>query len=76
MADGDARSYLIGMIFGVADYEFAHIAQNIAETCQKYFQSFNAIKILSQYFCQLLKNISLQHYNFNILKYFSKQINI
>ena len=30
-----------------------HIAQNIAETCQKYFQSFIAIEILRQYFCQL-----------------------
>ena len=54
----------------------SHIAQNIAETCQKYFQSFIAIEILSQYFCQILQNISLQHYNFNILKYFCKQINI
>ena len=52
------------------------IAQNIAETCQKYFQSFIAIEILSQYFCQILQNISLQHYNFNILKYFCEQINI
>ena len=24
-----------------------HIAQNIAETCQRYFQSFSAIEILS-----------------------------
>ena len=39
-----------------------HIAQNIAETCQKYFQSFIAIEILPQYFCQLFQNISLQHY--------------
>ena len=39
----------------------AHIAQNIAETCQKYFQSFIAIEILSQYFCQTLQDISLQH---------------
>ena len=52
------------------------IAQNTAETCQKYFQSFIAIEILSQYFRQILENISLQHYNFNILKYFCKQINI
>ena len=53
-----------------------HIAQNIAETFQKYFQSFIAIEKLSQYFCQILQNITLQHYNFNILKYFCKQINI
>ena len=53
-----------------------HIAQNIAETCQKYFQSFIAIEIFSQYFCQVLQNISLQDYNFNILKYFCKSINI
>ena len=37
-----------------------HIAQNIAETCQKYFQSFIAIEILPQHFCQLVQNISLQ----------------
>ena len=53
-----------------------HIAQNIAKTRQKYFQSFIAIEILSQYFYQILQNISLQHYNFNILKYFCKPINI
>ena len=47
-----------------------HIAQNIAETCQKYFQSFSAIEILPRHFCQLFQNISLQHYNFNFLKYF------
>ena len=35
------------------------IAQNIAETCQKYFQSFIAIEILPQHFCQLFQNISL-----------------
>ena len=51
----------------------AHIAQNIAETCQKYFQSFIAIE-MSQHFCQILQNISLQHYNFQFLKYFCKQI--
>ena len=50
----------------------AHIAQNIAETCQKYFQSFIAIEILPQYFCQLFQNILLQHYNFNFSKYFRK----
>ena len=54
----------------------SHIAQNIAETRKKYFQSFIAIEILSQYFCKILQNISLQHYNFNILKYFCKQLNI
>ena len=53
-----------------------HIAQNIGGTCQKYFQSFVIIEILSQYFCQILQNISLQHYNFNILKYFCKIIYI
>ena len=41
--------------------ECSHIAQNNAEICQKYFQSFIAIEILSQYFCQILQNISLQH---------------
>ena len=53
-----------------------HIAQNIAETCQKYFQSFIAIEIVPQNFCGLFQNISLQNYNFNFLKYFCKQINI
>ena len=32
-----------------------HIAQNIAETCQKYFQSFIAIELLSQYFIKHCK---------------------
>ena len=50
----------------------AHIAQNIAETFQKYFQSFFVIEILPQHFFQLFQNISLQHYNYNFLKYFSK----
>ena len=50
----------------------SHIAQHIAETCQKYLQSFIAIEILLQHFCQLLQNISLQQYNFNFLKYFCK----
>ena len=47
-----------------------HIAQNIAETRQQYSQSFIAIEILPQHFRQLFQNISLQHYNFNFLKYF------
>ena len=47
-----------------------HIAQNIAETSQKYFQSFVTDGILSQHFCQILKNIALQLYYFNFLKYF------
>ena len=37
----------------------AHIAQNIAETCQNYFQSLIAIEILPQHFCQLFQNILL-----------------
>ena len=49
-----------------------HIAQSIAETWQKYFQSFIAIEILPQHFCQFFQNISLQHYNFNFLKYVCK----
>ena len=36
----------------------AHIAQSIAEICQKYFQSYIAIEILSLHFCQILQNIS------------------
>ena len=62
--------------FHSSNIDIAHIAQNITETCQKYFQSFIAIEIFSQNFCQILQNISLQHYNFNFLKYFCKQINI
>ena len=50
--------------------DVTHIAQNIAETCQKYFQSFIAIEMLPQHFWQLFQNISLQHYNLNFLKYF------
>ena len=46
------------------------MAQNIAEICQKYFQSFIATEIFSQHFSQILQNISSQHYNFNYLKYF------
>ena len=38
----------------------SHIAQNIAETCQKYFQSFITIEIWPQHYCQLFQNISLQ----------------
>ena len=53
-----------------------HIAQNIAERCQKYFLYFIAIEILSQHFCQILQNISSQQYNFNFMKYFLKLINI
>ena len=60
----------VAKMFG--EMESTHIAQNIAETCQKYFQSFIAIEILPQHFRQLFQNISLQHYNFNFLKYFSK----
>ena len=46
------------------------IAQNIAQTCQKYFVSIIENEILSQHFRQILQNISSQHYNFNFLKYF------
>ena len=54
----------------------SNIAQNIAERCQEYFLYFIAIEILSQNFWQILQNISSQHYNFNFLKYFWKQMNI
>ena len=53
-----------------------HIAQNIAEKFQEYFQYLIAIEILSQNVCKILQIISSQHYNFNFLKYFWKQINI
>ena len=32
-------------------FEYTHIAQNITERCQKYFQYFIAIGILLQNFC-------------------------
>ena len=38
--------------------KFTHIAQIIAETCQKYFQSFIATEMLSQHFYRILQNIS------------------
>ena len=53
-----------------------HIAQNIVEIWQEYFLYFIAIEILSQHFCQILQNISSQHYNFNFVRYFWKQTNI
>ena len=56
--------------FGIITQLPIHIAQNIAERCQEYFLYFIAIEILSQHFCQILQNISSQHYNFNFLKYF------
>ena len=49
---------------------------HIAETCQKYFQSFISIEILSQHLYQVLQNMLSQHYNFNFLKYRGKQMNI
>ena len=51
-----------------------HMAQNIAERCQKYFRYFIAIEILLQHFCQILQNISSKRYNFNFLKYLMKRI--
>ena len=35
----------------------SHIAQNITKKCQNYFQSFIAVEILPQHFCQLFQNI-------------------
>ena len=55
-------------------YKYTHIAQNIAEICQKYF--FFTKEILSEHFCKILQNISSQHYNYNFLKYFWNEINI
>ena len=52
----------------------SHIAQNIAEKYQKYFQYFIAIEILSQYFCQILQNISSQHYNFDSEIFLKKKL--
>ena len=48
----------------------SYIAQNIAERCHIYLQYFIAIEILSQDFCQILQNVSSQHYNFKFLKCF------
>ena len=42
---------LSGPIQLVFSWISAHIARNIAETCQKYFQSFIAMEILPQHFC-------------------------
>ena len=38
-----------------------HIAQNITETYQKYFQYFIAIEIFSQHFRQILQDILSQN---------------
>ena len=67
----DPYEQLIVETFGVS-VGVTHVAQNIAEICQKYLQSFITIEILPQHFCQLFQNILLQHYSFNFLKYFCK----
>ena len=54
---GKSEKYGIGNMKYVKD-DNTHIAQNIAKRCQEYFLYFIAIKILSQYFCQILQNIS------------------
>ena len=46
--------------------EHPHIAKNIAETCQKYFQSFIAIEILQQHFFNYSK---IFHCNITILTF-------
>ena len=56
------RIYIHCYIMMKLEVRIPHIAQNIAETCQKYFQSFIATKIL--------QNILSQDCNFNNLKYF------
>ena len=43
------------------EFDDGHIAQTIAETYQKYFQSFIATEIFSEHFFQILQNISSQH---------------
>ena len=63
------------MYFESVFIKLTHIAKNIADTCQKYFQSVIATETFSQHFCQILQNISSQHYNFNFLNYSKKQIN-
>ena len=62
VATGDCDDFTLIFFFFSS-----RIAQNIAETCQKYFSYFIALKILSQHFCQIL-----QHYKFEFLKHFSK----
>ena len=47
----------IKITFWQSDNLTTHIAQNIAKTCQKYFQYFIATEILSQHFYQILQNI-------------------
>ena len=55
----------IGGTIGRNNYTDTHIAQNITETRQKYFQYFIAIEMLSQHFRQILQDISSQNYNSN-----------
>ena len=45
-------------------FYYPHIAQNISETYQKYFQSFIANEKLSQHFYQIFKNRSFTNLTF------------
>ena len=53
--------------FKICEY-YTYMAQNIVGRCQKYFQYFIAIEMLSQDCRQILENILSQHYSFNFLK--------
>ena len=68
--DSLSEQFLVSFFFSVT---LTHIAQNIAETCQKYSQSFIATEILSEYFCQILQNILSQHCNFNYWNIFENK---
>ena len=53
MSYKNVKAHALGHLRGAT----THIAQNIGETFQKYFQSFIANEIFSQHFCQILQNI-------------------
>ena len=66
-------SYVENSISRKLELIISHVAQNIAERYHKSFQYFIAIEILSQHFCQILQNISSQHYNLNFQEYLKKK---
>ena len=58
------------LLFPIFPTVLPQISQNIAKICQKYFQFFIAIEILSQYFCQILQKYSVEIFQYckNIYK--------
>ena len=65
--------YYRAFITFVILYCHPHSTEYFAAICQEYFLYFIAIEILSQHFCQILQNISSQHYNFNFLQIFENR---